>query len=271
MKDRSTRIVLYTLLIALMLALLVTGCASRRPAAELAATASPESQPTAAPAPSPTETPQPGSAVTATPKVETTSPEGQSATTSAESAPAKGEVARLTLVPGQNEARYRVREQLVGVPLPSDAVGVTRDVTGTLVVRTDGTILSAESKVQVDLHTLKSDQSRRDNFIRRNTLQTDRFPFAVFVPTEIRGLTLPLPESGEVAFQLIGDLTIRDVTRQVTWEVKARIEGEEAVGQATTSFPFAMFNLTQPRVPVVLSVEDNIRLELDFHIQRQSD
>jgi polyisoprenoid-binding protein YceI len=80
-----------------------------------------------------------------------------------------------------------------------------------------------------------------------------------------------LPESGEVQFQLIGDLTIRDVTQRITWEVKAHIEDGEATGLATTSFPFATFKLTRPQVPIVLSIEDNIRLELDFHIQRQAD
>ncbi|MCS7220644.1 MAG: YceI family protein [Anaerolineae bacterium] len=263
MKDRSIRFVLYQLLATLIMALLMSGCAFRQPVAEPTAIVPSESQPTPTPVPSPTATPELAPSVTDTPPVETpTSPEGIAS---------EGEIVRLILVPGRNEARYRVREQLVGLSLPNDAVGVTREITGTIVARTDGTILAAESRVQVDLRTLKSDESRRDDFIRRNTLQTDRFPFAVFVPTEIRGLALPLPESADVEFQLIGDLTIRDVTRQVTWEVKARIEGGEATGQATTSFPFAMFNLTQPRVPVVLSVEDNIRLELDFYVQRQVD
>jgi len=257
-KARSTRFVLCTLLTTLVMALLIVGCSSRQLTTELAATTTPEQRPTPTLAPSPT----------ATSPLETISSE---TSTSAEGVASEGEIVRLILVPGQNEARYRVREQLVGVSLPNDAVGATRDVTGTIVARTDGTILSAESRVQVDLRTLKSDQSRRDNFIRRNTLQTDRFPLAEFVPVEIRGLSLPLPESGEVQFQLIGDLTIRDVTQRITWEVKAHIEDGEATGQATTSFPFATFKLTRPQVPIVLSIEDNIRLELDFHVQRQAD
>ena len=35
---------------------------------------------------------------------------------------------------------------------------------------------------------------------------------------------------------------------------------------AKTSFKFEDFNLTQPRVPVVLSIEDNITLEMDVAI-----
>ncbi|MEM4218183.1 MAG: hypothetical protein QXZ09_09185, partial [Candidatus Methanomethylicaceae archaeon] len=101
-KDRSIRFVLYPLLAILMLTLLTAGCASRRPAAEPTATASPALQPTATPVPSPTATPEPPFSVTDTPVVETPA--------SAEGVASEGEIVRLVLVPGQNEARYRVRE-----------------------------------------------------------------------------------------------------------------------------------------------------------------
>ena len=37
-------------------------------------------------------------------------------------------------------------------------------------------------------------------------------------------------------------------------------------GKAATAFTFKDFAIDQPRVPVVLSVADTIRLELDFTI-----
>lgn len=180
-----------------------------------------------------------------------------------------GDVIRLVLVPEQSEARYRVREQLAGVSLPTDAVGATKSFTGTIVGKTDGTILSDQSKFQVDLRTLKSDQSMRDNFLTRNTLETDRYPYAIFVPTSAPGLPLTLPQSGEIAFQLIGNLTIRDVTKPVTWDVKGKVAGNTATGTGTTTFTFEYFNLTQPHVGRVLSIVDNITLELDLTLQRQ--
>ena len=66
---------------------------------------------------------------------------------------------------------------------------------------------------------------------------------------------------------MTGDLTVRDVTKPVTWDVTGTIENGQATGTATTSFTFSEFNLTQPRVPVVLSVEDNIKLEVDLTLQ----
>jgi hypothetical protein len=47
--------------------------------------------------------------------------------------------------------------------------------------------------------------------------------------------------------------------------VTARGEGKDVVGTAATAFTFKDFGLEQPRVPVVLSVADTIRLEYDFH------
>jgi polyisoprenoid-binding protein YceI len=164
-------------------------------------------------------------------------------------------------------ARYRVREQLANVSLPSDAVGRTSAVSGAIVINADGSIASDQSKVSVDITGLKSDRSQRDRYLQNNVLQTSKYPAAEFVPTSVTGLPSPLPTSGAVAFQLTGDLTVHGVTKSVTWDVTATAaDGKDLTGTATTSFTFADFGLTQPRVPVVLSVEDTIRLELDFHM-----
>jgi polyisoprenoid-binding protein YceI len=64
---------------------------------------------------------------------------------------------------------------------------------------------------------------------------------------------------------MVGDLTVRDVTRPTTWQVSARRQGNDIVGTATTQFTFKDFNMDQPRVPIVLSVADTIKLEYDFH------
>jgi hypothetical protein len=50
--------------------------------------------------------------------------------------------------------------------------------------------------------------------------------------------------------------------------VKGTVNGNEAMGTATTSFTFADFKLEKPNVFTVLSVEDTIKLELDLHLRR---
>ncbi len=87
-------------------------------------------------------------------------------------------------------------EQLASLSLPSDAVGTTAAVSGALVILPDGQLVTGESRFVVDLTTLKTDSSRRDGYIQRNTLETGTYPEAVFVPSAATGLPSPLPSPG---------------------------------------------------------------------------
>lgn len=180
---------------------------------------------------------------------------------SADPAPAR---LHFVVAPTGNEARYRVREQLVGRDLPNDVIGVTKDVTGRLVVEPNGRVVTDSSRIVVQVATLKSDQSRRDNYLRRNTLETAKYPTVELVPQTFAGITEPIPAGATRTFSLTGNLTIHGVTRPTTWQVTARGEGRDVVGTAKTAFTFKDFALTQPRVPIVLSVADTVRLEYDF-------
>jgi polyisoprenoid-binding protein YceI len=176
---------------------------------------------------------------------------------------------RLVLAPTGNEARYRVREQLAGVDFPNDAVGATSAITGEIVLDDAGKVIAARSRITVDLRTLKSDRERRDGYIQRRTLETETHPNAVLEVTGLTGLAHPLPTSGALSFTLTGNLTIHGTTRLTTWQVTATASDGGYRGSAKTSFTFEEFGLTKPRVAMVLSVEDTIGLELDFHFVRQ--
>jgi polyisoprenoid-binding protein YceI len=177
---------------------------------------------------------------------------------------------RYQVVAERSEARYRVREQLAGINFPSDAVGTTHAIEGSLSLDPQGQVRSSDSHFTVDLRTLRSDRDRRDNYLRRNTLETERHPTAVFIPSEVRGLPVPLPQTGTAAVELIGDMTLRGTTRRLTWEATATFNGQEVSVQAKTSFRFDDFGLSIPRVASVLSVEDTIRLEADLLLRRGS-
>lgn len=240
--------------------LMLTACAGTAPT--VAPTTAPTPVPTSAP---PTATPvtestqaPPEATVTAEPLAPTDSP-----TTNTE-----GQL-RLGLAAEGNLTRFLVTEQLAGFDLPNDAIGTTSDITGQIVLAADGTVVSDESKFVVNLSTLKTDSSMRDGYIQRNTLQTSTYPNAEFVVTSVTGLSSPLPTSGAVTFQLVGDLTLHGVTRPTTWEVTAEIVGQELSGIARTSFTFGDFGLTIPQVARVLSIEDNIRLEYEFRLTVQ--
>ncbi len=178
---------------------------------------------------------------------------------------------RLVAVAGKSTANYRVREQLAGVNFPTDAVGKTQAISGVIVGKPDGTIVSSDSKFTVDLSTLQSDQGMRDNFIKGSVLRTSQYPNAVFVPTKATGLPTTLPSTGQVSFKLTGNLTVKDVTKPVTWDVTCQPQSNsEGTCHATTNFTFDYFNLTQPHVGRVLSIDDNITLEVDVALQQSN-
>ena len=203
----------------------------------------PAAQPTSAPAP----TPEP---------------------TAASEEPADSEAetdgATTITVTGGSEAVYRINEQLARRDLPNDAVGTTTDVEGQIVFKEDGSVDSERSKITVGVRSLTSDSSRRDSYIQRNSLESNEYPEVTLDVTEIRGLSWPLPTSGEATFEMVGDLTIRDQTHSSTWETTATFTAGGVEGLAKTEVTFEQYGMTKPRVAIVLSVVDEIRLEISF-------
>lgn len=165
-----------------------------------------------------------------------------------------------------SKATVRVREQLVGVNLPNDAVLVATGATGTFHLN-DAATFSSDSKISFDMTTLSSDQRQRDAFIKMDTLQTRTFPTAEFVPTKATGLVLPMPAGGDFTFKLTGQMTIRGRTNEVTFDVVARRSGNDLTATATAapSWKFGDFGMTAPSVPFrVVSIDDEIRVAVDL-------
>ena len=162
------------------------------------------------------------------------------------------------------EARFKVEEVLARTGFKV-ATGITNEVSGSIVFGADGGIAD-ESRIAVQAGTLTTDSNRRDGYVRDRTLETDTYPEVVFEPTASSGLPVPLTDAtGTHEFTITGDLTIKDQTREVTWDVMAEFGEDGAVsGLASVEFTFDDFGMTKPSVAVVLSVEDTIRLEIDF-------
>ena len=176
---------------------------------------------------------------------------------------------RLVLSPTGNVARYRVRERLVGHDLPNDAVGETKTLSGAIEFDSKGKVIPESSKFVLDAGTFVSDKDRRDGFVRGRLLDSQRYPSIVLAPTSVRGVSLPLPSSGTAPIEMTGNLTVRGVTRPTVWTGSAKFQDGRVTGSAATAFTFNDIHIEQPRVPVLLSVADTIRLEIDFDLIRQ--
>ena len=158
-------------------------------------------------------------------------------------------------------ARYIAEEQLASTGA-NTAVGETNTIVGNLYFDADGNPMAC-SRVDVDMRTLTSDESRRDNFLRTDTLQTDTYPIATFVVTSVEGLDGALQDGQATTFYLVGNLTMHGVTKQVRWAVTATLDGDKITGKANTEFDMADYNIQEPKVGPVLSVDSTIKLEID--------
>src|SRR3989442_10215231 len=254
---------------AASLSIFVAACGSAAISTPPAATTAPTSAAVATPiaaqssvaTSAPTSVASPSSAPTS---VATTSSSSTTAPTVNASA------VTLVVDPAASTASYHAHEQPVGRTLRREAVGTTAGVSGSLAFAADGTIVADQSKISVDLSKLQSDESRRDNFIKGNTLQTSRYPMATFVPTAVQGLPSPLPTSGQLTFQLLGDLTVHGVTKAITWQVTAQFGDSTVTGDATSAINITDFGMSPPKAGPVLSIEDGLTLELAFTAARQA-
>ena len=174
-----------------------------------------------------------------------------------------------TLDSDGSSATYTVTEQLVGINFPNDAEGTTPTVSGNLVIAPDGSIPAGSSKLTADLRNLKSDQDQRDGYVRKNVLETDKFPTAEFVPTKIEGLPKMIPFTGQAGVQITGNLTVHGVTKEVTFQGIATFNRNGTIaGRANTTFTFATFGLNKPTIARLMSVDDKITLELVYRLKR---
>ncbi|HZT05805.1 MAG TPA: YceI family protein [Chloroflexota bacterium] len=171
---------------------------------------------------------------------------------------------RVTIVTEQTAARYRAQAVIIGRSFPTEIIGETRDVSGSLVIRPDGNIAPDQSRIVVNLQSLASNDPRIDDYVKANTLQTDQFPEVIFAPRIANGIKSPLPTEGPVNFQLGGDLTIRGVSHPMSWIVTGDVNGDVVQGSARAVVSFDDFSLPLPVAPNVVSVDKRLTLEIAF-------
>jgi polyisoprenoid-binding protein YceI len=238
------------------LALALAACTTATPMAAPATATSPA--PTVAPTAAPVTDP-PSAAATDTPiAAPATNPP-------APTAAAPSGIVPYAIDPSRTTVQYSVEETFLNDNNRlATAIGRTSEVNGTLKLNFDDPARSEFGEFTVDISTLRSDSSRRDNAIRRQWLESATYPLATFVVRGVEGFP-PNPQPGQdITFKLLGDLTVRTTTRAVTWDVTARLDNETLSGTATTFILMADFGVEPPNIAGILRVKDGVTLTLNF-------
>ncbi|MGQ9813903.1 MAG: YceI family protein [Candidatus Roseilinea sp.] len=219
------------------------------------------------PAPTPTATPQlQPAAPTAVPTaISTESTAPAEATAVAQQAPVGSSKITLKIVPEESRASYAVDETFLNQNNRlATAIGVTTIISGEIALDVQAPANTTISEITVDISALKSDSDRRDSAIRSNWLESAKYPIARFVPTAYEALPNTYEIGQELIFKITGDMTVRETTIPVTWEVKARYDGSQLVGTATTRIKMSSFNFAAPSIAGILRAEDDATLTLEF-------
>lgn len=189
--------------------------------------------------------------------------------TAASLAPASGEPATTTGVTGTwnvttgSQAGYRVRERLANLPAESDAIGRTEDITGSITVESNGdSARLTGGTLTVDTTTITSDESRRDNRLRSEGLQTDQFPTATFTLTQPVDVPAAALQGTAADLTLTGDLTLHGVTKSVEIPAQAQLVGDAMQVAGSLTFPLSDFEISPPNVGgFILSIAEEGTLE----------
>jgi polyisoprenoid-binding protein YceI len=202
------------------------------------------------------------SAPAASPSTPTATPTSATTSTAIATALPAG-ARRFAIVADRSLATIRVREQVAAIPAPGDAILTTRAFTGTVVLLSDGGFASGSS-FAADLDTLKSDEPLRDEWIKFNTLNTRVYPRAEFTLARVSGVPMPMAAQGEWTGTLEGTMKIHGVERQVTWPVQVTRSTGEVRVRGATAFKFGDYGMAVPANRLILSVVDDVRLEIDL-------
>ncbi|TMC16746.1 MAG: YceI family protein [Chloroflexi bacterium] len=169
------------------------------------------------------------------------------------------------IVPQQTTASYKVRENLIAFNLPAhNAVGTTHKVTGHFNISRQGTPLVANMNMTVDLRDLHSDSSTRDDYVRKDYLETDKYPNATFKSTCAQNLPKTYQDGQQVTFQMPGDLTVHGKTKQATFLVQGKVVGNTITGTATTTVLMSQFGIAPPNLANFVVAEDKTVITIEF-------
>jgi polyisoprenoid-binding protein YceI len=160
---------------------------------------------------------------------------------------------------------YRVDETLAG-NRANTAVGRTPDVSGTLTLA--GTSITSV-EVTANLQALQSDDDRRDGQLRRQALETDRFPEASFRLTSPIELAAAPVDGRTITAVASGELSLHGITRTIQVPIEARLSGDVVTVVGSIDIRFADYGVEQPTSFAVLSIEDHGTMELRLHFRHQ--
>ena len=150
---------------------------------------------------------------------------------------------------------FAIREKLLRVPAPFDAILVSDEVSG--YVNLDG----SPFELQVDLHKLVSDKEKRDKYVRETL-----FPNQPISTVKFDGLT-DIPESfysGHTIERVVsGTVNVNGVDSVLDFDLSASLMDGQMAIKGNASFEWSNFGMDTP-TGNFFKLSDEVRLSVDI-------
>ena len=170
-------------------------------------------------------------------------------------AEAGGETAEEGFIIGEgSKITFTVEEELRGSPVRFDAVMSSTGLSGT--ANLDG----QPSVVTLDLHSLTSDQSFRDRYVRDRMFPNT--PKAVVIVEDLPDLPQSFFEGAEFTGQLQGSLQIGETVTPLVFDVTARHDGDVINVLGLTTFTWEQLGIITPTARSVVYLADEVRVQV---------
>ena len=149
--------------------------------------------------------------------------------------PASGEDRVLTFQPAKTSVTFTLK-----------ATG--HDIDGALPVafgeiRFDPDTGAASGQITIDVRRGQTGNSLRDWEMRKNVLETERYPTAVFQPNRVQGTLAP---SGTSDLVLAGIVTFHGSEHALNVPVRATLSGDSVTAEAVFDVPYIAWGLRDP-------------------------
>lgn len=167
----------------------------------------------------------------------------------------------LRIDPTASSLTYRIDEKFAGKK-SSTATGTTRGIAGDIALNERDVSASRIGRIVVNIEQFRSDNNLRDSRIRKDFLQSHRYPLATFDLDELDGATGALTDGRTETFTISGNVTIKDVVVPARFKTTATYRDGTLTATATTNAKLSRFGAGPISIAGLVTTVDDVELEL---------
>jgi polyisoprenoid-binding protein YceI len=171
----------------------------------------------------------------------------------------------LSIVSNQSKAEFSLNEVLNGKP--TLVVGTTNQIGGEIKIKSTAPVAMTIGEVKVDARTLKTDNENRNGALVRLILKSEDKgnEYISFKTKTVTGLPETIETGKEFAYTINGDLTIRGVTKPVSFNAKSILNKDGSLtGSATSMVTYGDFGISVPNLSFLANVDKTVKLSLSL-------